>query len=127
MRAVNLNSPPEQRIGEHPRAGVSSNTLGRVVGRRHAKHADGMSEAFIAGGPWELEIVSQRFPVRAQLAPPTIRSRCASAPKLPRQGFGHASAMSAGSTVTWRGCQPGAIARMAVRKSDDVMSSRCAT
>ena len=50
-----------------------------------------------------------------------------SAPELPRQGFGHASAMSAGSTATGRGCQSGAIARMAARKSDDVMSSRCAT
>jgi glycine cleavage system T protein len=51
-------------------SGSYGHTLGRAIGLGYVEHADGVSDAFIAGGRWELEIACERFPVRAQLAPP---------------------------------------------------------
>jgi 4-methylaminobutanoate oxidase (formaldehyde-forming) len=51
-------------------SGSYGHTLGRAIGLGFVEHADGVSDAFIAGGRWELEIACERFPVRAQLAPP---------------------------------------------------------
>jgi glycine cleavage system T protein len=51
-------------------SGAYGHTLGRAIGLGYVEHAEGVSDAFIAGGQWELEIACERFPVRAQLAPP---------------------------------------------------------
>ncbi|HYE91128.1 MAG TPA: glycine cleavage T C-terminal barrel domain-containing protein, partial [Terriglobales bacterium] len=51
-------------------SGAYGHTLGRAVGMGYVEHADGVTEAFLANGRWELEIACDRYPARAQLAPP---------------------------------------------------------
>jgi glycine cleavage system aminomethyltransferase T len=51
-------------------SGSYGHTLGRAIGLGYVEHADGVTDAFIVGGRWELEIACERFPVRAQLTSP---------------------------------------------------------
>ena len=51
-------------------SGAYGHTLGRAVGLGYVGHPDGVTDAFIASGRWELEIAGARLPARAQLAPP---------------------------------------------------------
>jgi 4-methylaminobutanoate oxidase (formaldehyde-forming) len=51
-------------------SGAYGHTVGRAIGLGYVEHADGVTDAFVASGRWELEIACERFPVRAQLAPP---------------------------------------------------------
>jgi glycine cleavage system T protein len=45
-------------------------TVGRAIGLGWVAHADGVTDAFVASGRWEVEIAGERVPARAQLAPP---------------------------------------------------------
>ncbi|MBM4439996.1 MAG: FAD-dependent oxidoreductase [Candidatus Rokubacteria bacterium] len=51
-------------------SGAYGHTLGRAVGMGYVEHADGVTDACLANGRWELEIACDRYPARAQLAPP---------------------------------------------------------
>ncbi len=51
-------------------SGAYGHTLGRAVGLGWVEHPDGVDDAFIAGGRWEVEIACERVPARAQLTPP---------------------------------------------------------
>jgi 4-methylaminobutanoate oxidase (formaldehyde-forming) len=51
-------------------SGAYGHTLGRAVGLGYVEHADGVTDAFVASGRWELEIACERVPARAQLSPP---------------------------------------------------------
>ena len=51
-------------------SGAYGHTLGRAVGLGYVAHPDGVTEAFIASGRWELEVAGERLPARAQLRPP---------------------------------------------------------
>ena len=51
-------------------SGAYGHTLGRAVGMGYVEDADGVSDAYVANGRWELEIACDRHPARAQLAPP---------------------------------------------------------
>jgi 4-methylaminobutanoate oxidase (formaldehyde-forming) len=51
-------------------SGAYGHTLGRAIGLGYVEHPDGVTDAFVAGGRWELEIACERFSARAQLAPP---------------------------------------------------------
>jgi 4-methylaminobutanoate oxidase (formaldehyde-forming) len=51
-------------------SGAFGHTIGRAIGLGWVEHADGVTDAFVAGGRWELEIACERVPARAQLAPP---------------------------------------------------------
>jgi 4-methylaminobutanoate oxidase (formaldehyde-forming) len=51
-------------------SGAYGHTLGRAVGLGYVAHPDGVTEAFIASGRWELEVAGERLPARAQLTPP---------------------------------------------------------
>jgi 4-methylaminobutanoate oxidase (formaldehyde-forming) len=51
-------------------SGAYGHTLGRAVGLGYAEHADGVTDAFVADGRWEVEIAGDRHGARAQLAPP---------------------------------------------------------
>ena len=59
---------------DYPMGSISSgaygHTLGRAVGLGYVTHPDGVGDAFIASGRWELEVAGERLPARAQLAPP---------------------------------------------------------
>ena len=51
-------------------SGSYGHTLGRAIGLGYVEHAGGVTDAFVASGRWEIEIACDKFPVRAQLAPP---------------------------------------------------------
>jgi 4-methylaminobutanoate oxidase (formaldehyde-forming) len=51
-------------------SGAWGHTLGRAVGLGWVEHPDGVDDAFVATGRWELELACERLPARAQLAPP---------------------------------------------------------
>ena len=51
-------------------SGAYGHTLGRAVGLGYVDHADGVTDAFVASGRWELEVACERLPARAQLTPP---------------------------------------------------------
>jgi 4-methylaminobutanoate oxidase (formaldehyde-forming) len=45
-------------------------TLGRAVGLGYVTDPDGVDDAFVETGRWEIEIACERVPARAQLTPP---------------------------------------------------------
>ena len=51
-------------------SGAYGHTLGRAVGLGFVEHPDGVTDAFVATGRWEVEIACERVPARAQLTPP---------------------------------------------------------
>jgi 4-methylaminobutanoate oxidase (formaldehyde-forming) len=51
-------------------SGAYGHTLGRSVGLGWVSNPDGVTEAFVTGGRWEIEIACERRRARAQLAPP---------------------------------------------------------
>jgi 4-methylaminobutanoate oxidase (formaldehyde-forming) len=51
-------------------SGAYGHTIGRAIGLGFVAHPDGVTDAFVESGRWELEVASERLPVRAQLAPP---------------------------------------------------------
>ncbi len=51
-------------------SGAYGHTLGRAVGLGWVEHGDGVTDAFVASGRWEIEIAGERAGARAQLAPP---------------------------------------------------------
>ena len=51
-------------------SGAYGHTVGRAVGLGYVEHEDGVGDAFIESGTWELEIASERVSARAMLAPP---------------------------------------------------------
>jgi 4-methylaminobutanoate oxidase (formaldehyde-forming) len=51
-------------------SGAYGHTLGRAVGLGYVAHPDGVTDAFVASGRWELEIAGERVPARASLEPP---------------------------------------------------------
>ncbi len=50
-------------------SGAYGHTVGRAVGLGWIACPDGVTEAFVASGRWEVEIACERVPARAQLAP----------------------------------------------------------
>jgi heterotetrameric sarcosine oxidase gamma subunit len=51
-------------------SGAFGHTLGRSIGLGWVSHPDGVTEAFVTSGRWEIEIACERRGARAQLAPP---------------------------------------------------------
>jgi glycine cleavage system T protein len=51
-------------------SGAYGHTVGRSVGLGWVSHPDGVTDAFIMSGRWEIEIACERRRARAQLAPP---------------------------------------------------------
>jgi glycine cleavage system T protein len=51
-------------------SGAYGHTLGRAVGLGYVEHPDGVTDAFVETGGWELEIACERWRARAQLTPP---------------------------------------------------------
>jgi 4-methylaminobutanoate oxidase (formaldehyde-forming) len=51
-------------------SGAYGHTVGRAVGLGWIACPDGVTEAFVASGRWEIEIACERVPARAQLSPP---------------------------------------------------------
>jgi 4-methylaminobutanoate oxidase (formaldehyde-forming) len=51
-------------------SGAYGHTIGRAVGLGYVECADGVTDAFIGSGRWELEVACERMPARAQLTPP---------------------------------------------------------
>ena len=51
-------------------SGAYGHTVGRAVGLGYVAHPDGVSDAFVESGRWELEIACERHRARAHLAPP---------------------------------------------------------
>jgi 4-methylaminobutanoate oxidase (formaldehyde-forming) len=51
-------------------SGAYGHTLGRAIALGFVEHEDGVSDAFVGSGRWELEVAGERLPARAQLAPP---------------------------------------------------------
>ena len=51
-------------------SGAYGHTVGRAVGLGWIACPDGVTEAFVASGRWEVEIACERVPARAQLTPP---------------------------------------------------------
>jgi len=51
-------------------SGAYGHTIGRAIGLGYVEHADGVTDAFIESGRWELEIACERHRARAQLTPP---------------------------------------------------------
>ena len=51
-------------------SGAYGHTLGRAIGLGWVNHPDGVTEAFVTSGRWEIEIACERRGARAQLAPP---------------------------------------------------------
>jgi 4-methylaminobutanoate oxidase (formaldehyde-forming) len=51
-------------------SGAFGHTIGRAIGLGWVEHADGVTDGFVAGGRWELEVACERLAARAQLAPP---------------------------------------------------------
>src|SRR5262249_32286202 len=51
-------------------SGAYGHTLGRSVGLGYVTHVEGVTDAFVATGRWEIEIAGDRVPALAQLTPP---------------------------------------------------------
>jgi 4-methylaminobutanoate oxidase (formaldehyde-forming) len=51
-------------------SGAYGHTVARAVGLGWIACPDGVTEAFVASGRWEIEIACERVPARAQLTPP---------------------------------------------------------
>lgn len=51
-------------------SGAYGHTVGRAVGMGYVAHADGVSDAYVESGGWELEIACERHRARAHLTPP---------------------------------------------------------
>jgi glycine cleavage system T protein len=51
-------------------SGAYGHTIGRAIGLGYIEQAEGVTDAFVASGRWELEIACERVAARAQLAPP---------------------------------------------------------
>jgi glycine cleavage system T protein len=51
-------------------SGAYGHTLGRAVGLGWVSHPDGVTEAYVTSGRWEIEIACERHSARAQVAPP---------------------------------------------------------
>src|SRR5262249_48860067 len=51
-------------------SGAYGHTLGRAIGLGWIADPGGVTDAFVAGGRWEVEVACERVPARAQLAPP---------------------------------------------------------
>jgi 4-methylaminobutanoate oxidase (formaldehyde-forming) len=51
-------------------SGAYGHTLGRSVGLGYVTAPDGVSDAFVASGRWQIEIAGDRFAARAQLTSP---------------------------------------------------------
>ena len=51
-------------------SGAYGHTVGRAVGLGYVAQPDGVSDAFVESGRWEVEIACERHRARAQLAPP---------------------------------------------------------
>jgi 4-methylaminobutanoate oxidase (formaldehyde-forming) len=51
-------------------SGAYGHTLGRSIGLGWVNHLDGVTEAFVTSGRWEIEIACERRGARAQLTPP---------------------------------------------------------
>jgi 4-methylaminobutanoate oxidase (formaldehyde-forming) len=51
-------------------SGAYGHTLGRSIGLGWVNHPDGVTEAFLTSGRWEIEIAWERRGARAQLTPP---------------------------------------------------------
>jgi 4-methylaminobutanoate oxidase (formaldehyde-forming) len=51
-------------------SGAYGHTLGRAVGLGWVACVDGVTDAFVASGRWEVEIACERVTARGQLAPP---------------------------------------------------------
>jgi 4-methylaminobutanoate oxidase (formaldehyde-forming) len=51
-------------------SGAYGHTLGRSIGLGWVNHLDGVTDAFVTSGRWEIEIACERRGARAQLAPP---------------------------------------------------------
>jgi 4-methylaminobutanoate oxidase (formaldehyde-forming) len=51
-------------------SGAYGHTIGRSIGLGYVECPDGVTDAFIENGRWEIEIACERQPARAQLAPP---------------------------------------------------------
>ena len=82
-------------------SGAYGHTLGRAVGLGYVAHSDGVSDAFVSSGRWELEIACERHRARAQLTPPydpkslRVRARRLS----PRDGY---RGGTGGGSTPWR-------------------------
>jgi glycine cleavage system T protein len=51
-------------------SGAYGHTIGRAIGLGYVEHGDGVTDAFVETGRWELEIACERVPARAQWSPP---------------------------------------------------------
>jgi glycine cleavage system T protein len=51
-------------------SGAYGHTLGRAIGLGYVAHPDFVSDAWVTGGRWEVEIACERVRARAQLTPP---------------------------------------------------------
>ena len=51
-------------------SGAYGHTLGRAVGLGYVTHAEGVTDAYVTSGRWELEVAGDRHAARAQLSPP---------------------------------------------------------
>jgi heterotetrameric sarcosine oxidase gamma subunit len=51
-------------------SGAYGHTLGRSIGLGWVNHLDGVTEAFVTSGRWEIEIACERRGAHAQLSPP---------------------------------------------------------
>src|SRR6266403_2630098 len=51
-------------------SGAYGHTLGRSIGLGWVSHPDGVTEAFVTSGRWEIEVACERRAARAQLTPP---------------------------------------------------------
>jgi 4-methylaminobutanoate oxidase (formaldehyde-forming) len=51
-------------------SGAYGHTVGRSVGLGWVSHSDGVTDAFVTSGRWEIEIACERRRTRAQLTPP---------------------------------------------------------
>jgi len=51
-------------------SGAYGHTVGRAIGLGYVECADGVEDAWVDTGRWEVEIACRRVPARAQLAPP---------------------------------------------------------
>ena len=76
-----LNDPEPLLLGDEPiwrddvlvgriTSGAYGHTLGRSIGMGYVRHPAGVDPAFVQSGRWEVEIATERFTARAQLAPP---------------------------------------------------------
>jgi 4-methylaminobutanoate oxidase (formaldehyde-forming) len=51
-------------------SGAYGHTIGRAIGLGYVTYPDGVTDAFVETGRWELEIACERHRARAQLTPP---------------------------------------------------------